>query len=591
MNENKFNQNFNNQPNNNQPTQPVKNRFFNFDFDTNENDVGSKVENNVSNVISWGVGRPNNSEFVSADLFTPKKEEPIPEALDESSLMTQVNSDYYNGESLEVLEEFNPNNQNNNFNQANNYPEVLDEELPKLNENYLNAMTNKTQAPENNQNNMGNNFYGTNQQSQLVSPILTEAINSTPISGPIGTPSQIGDEVNNTSQAPESSHWKDGIGTTNPEGTAWMNNQPLSAAALGVSSSNQENTPKDVVEASRFFNTNINSNNQEEKQNIVNTVQYGNGVGVVLDDPIPTYDEMALLKEFIGPNFTKLSMSIFSFSTLLFGSLVYLHRKMYLLGIIFAIIESSIASFIPLNFACIMLLIVHIILALAINPLYIKHAKKSIKKIVVDKKNHKKNQVELNAYAHKKGKHNLFLAIIIYMIISGLIYSVSSITDISSYLIKGYHGVVDKVKDLTNNSNNEEKEEQAFKVENYINITIPSEFTKKEEFEYIFNTDPNHENTSCYLKVEKIDSPNSAEEYLESIREKLDIKENIGLTNSNGITWSTVTNNTDEGKTYYRISKIKDVTLLLEYKIDSSSDNLLCERKYSEIIHSISPIE
>ena len=90
---------------NNKPMQPVKNKFFNFDDldnDNNDNFIGSTLSSETRNVISWGVGKKNENN--SKNDLESFKDFPI-ERLDEP-LIKEVNADVYNGDNLEVLDDY-----------------------------------------------------------------------------------------------------------------------------------------------------------------------------------------------------------------------------------------------------------------------------------------------------------------------------------------------------------------------------------------------------------------------------------------------------------------------------------------------------
>lgn len=756
-NNNNFNQNFNNRNTTPiEPTQPVKNKFFNFDFDKNENNVGGTVSDTSHNVISWGVGKKASEGNQNFPTFN--NSQAASQEYNNHSLMSQVNSDVYNGNSLETLEDFFPasnmqqsnaeaskgfypntsnfnnsnpsfysssnnniippletntensnynnglgytmnynatlnsdmlnkdsfpnkpaNNLNNNassnrffdnglmngdgntqmtlnqnnsnnaanfFNQSNgnnnmsNTGEILESELPKLNEEYLNSMaSNPSRTNFNNQeNNIGNQAYPQNQANyqnfqnlgknsntlspelpnsqnnlsypsntienqynnmqnppantsqQFASPIFAETHNANQQSF-LNTPSSPSAQSQNYNQGVVNPGWQDGIGTVNPQGETWMNNQPLSAASLGGVSTNMEDAPKDVIQESRFFNANIN-NEKKSEQPINPGYVYGNGVGVVLEDPAPVYNELDFLKQYINEDLTHLNMQIFSFRTLLFGSLSFLSRKIYTLGIILTIIEASLVVFLPLSIAAISLFILHIILALSINPIYKKHAKKKVKKILDNKDNQKKNIVELNNICRKKGKKNIPLAIMIYILCCGSVYAFTLTTNLTDYISNIKNKINDAVESSKDKKEEEEKEEtteKKFNIEDYLSITIPSTFVRSntEEYLYTYVTDTNTPNNSCELSIRKLDKINSVEEYLKELKNKENIIENVGMTTSNNITWYTLGDRKDGQKKYYRATAIDTIPILLEYSIGSETKEDICEKNYTSIIGSI----
>lgn len=590
---NNFNPNFNKKPD--RPAQPVKNKFFNFDMNSNNNDVGATASSGTSNVISWGVGKKDVTSFSNqnGNLNQASSIESL-----EDYGVNQVNGDIFNGGNIETLDEF-PNNRNNfnngnqffpqsnnQFNSQSNFNNNESLQMPKLN----NSITER----QNNNFNQFNNPNVMNQFNGPSSPIFAEAQNSSNQmqnnqNNQQGLGQQVMQQQTSNNQSVQNSGWQNGIGATSPQGTEWVNNQPLSAASLGGASMNAENQPKDVVEQSRFFNANINNEIQSKQNNVAQMpMQYGNGVGIMLDAPPPVFDELSALKQFVGNDFTKLSMSIFSFSSFIFGSLIFLHRKMYILGVILTLIEFGISFFVPLKYAIVAILVIHVILALMVNPMYIKYSKKKVKAILSDKNNMKKNQVEIDNLCKKKGKNNLLLAIIIYMICGGLMFAISSATNISEIIKSSLGSITSKIGNDDKSNEEEENKEKAFDIEDYINITMPEVFIKADNdtYSYVYVTDDSKDNSSCEVLIDRIKNVDDVEDYANKLRDRYNIVESVGMNNINDIMWYTLVLKNDN-KVYYRVAKLQDISIMLEYKIGSEADSSICETHYSNIVSSI----
>ncbi|MDE5888667.1 MAG: hypothetical protein K2H20_01460, partial [Bacilli bacterium] len=352
---NNFNSQFNNQPNSSnfggQPTQPVKNRFFSPDLfnDSSVNDVGSSTSSNVNNnVISWGVGQKkagnpdsqsisnnvfNNQadNFVSSEQLLEQVNGDVYEVLDDEFLMGDVsngsalqsptNNEVLDIQSSPLFQEANNNivnQQQNSYVNQNQYiqsqpvqPQTVQvqqvQSQPQYNQQIMQAPMTQGQ------------FVQQPQQFSQQPPVQQPVIQQPAVQQPVVQP------VNNI----QNQTWKEGIGVVQPVGDDWMQHQPLSASSLGVGAINNEELTKDVVEESKFFNPNINAiveqNEQEQKQQFA--MQYGSGQGVILDDPTPDIDDNALLRQYVGASFQKISMSPFSFPALILSGIYFMYRK------------------------------------------------------------------------------------------------------------------------------------------------------------------------------------------------------------------------------------------------------------------------
>ena len=317
---------------NNKPMQPVKNKFFNFDDldnDNNDNFIGSTLSSETRNVISWGVGKKNENN--SKNDLESFKDFPI-ERLDEP-LIKEVNADVYNGDNLEVLDDYMVENSQT----SKEMPVDVLEDIPKFNENYLNNFQEKQNMP--------------------ISPIFLEAQNSN-----INTPPNNGQNQNQNYNQELKKEVDNQISNTNNDfnqgqNPDWMSNQPLSAASLGVAQNENKQEEKDSNKESRFFNFKGNLINKNSNIPPISNNQNSNNENQLISK------ENYYIKEYIGANFTKISMSVFSFGTLLFGSFVFLKRKMYVLGILFCLIEASLITFLPIYIGLVSIFIFHIILA------------------------------------------------------------------------------------------------------------------------------------------------------------------------------------------------------------------------------------
>lgn len=600
---NNLNSQFSSQPTNQnvggQPTQPVKNRFFSPDLfnDSSVNDVGSSTSSSVNNnVISWGVGQKKNSNELNSLSANNQVSNQGNTYATSEQLLEQVNGDVY-----EVLDdEFLMNNDTLGQQSLQTNNSIGIENTPLFQE------ANNVSSQQNNFNNQNQMFQQNQQmQQQLNQQYIQQPFNHgvqnqqvqqqyMPQSGQpmlgVQQPIPVQQPENNI----QNSSWKDGIGVVQPTGEDWMQQQPLSAASLGVGAISGEELAKDVVEESKFFNPNINKvveeqqqSQQEQQQQFA--MQYGNGQGVVLEDPAPEIDDNALLRQYVGSSFQKISMAPFSFPAFLFSGVYFMYRKMFLLGAILFLIEFAIANLLPNGIAQIAVIAFHIVLALVVNPIYIKVAKGRVKGIKKAKKNKNKNQIELNTICQNKGGTSLSKTFILTIICSIFGVIISFIFLSGSLIAKIFNfidvGIID---------NEPAKYEGTIATSDYdvlgnMNIEIPSVFKKDgETFSYTYTSDGTGVFNTCTLSIGKLHKFTSGEDFINQYieYEKLDV--NIGKTTAKGITWYTVVNENSVGKQFYRAADINNEVVLFDFSVGADTPTGVCDAYLVDIIDSIS---
>ena len=361
----------------------------------------------------------------------------------------------------------------------------------------------------------------------------------------------------------------------------WVNEQPLSMGALGAIPPNPEDAPKEVVETSKYFNQDVSPTVAPPPAPISQPTN-------PLDrfaQPAPVIDEIKIAKEFVGPSYQKITMAPFSFAGFIFGSLYFLYRKMYLIGIIIFIIDLVLQNLLKAPISYIAVLIFHLVIALIVNQLYLKIVSKRIQKII--KQNPKKNEYEISQIAKKRGGTSLLLAIIISMGLSFVASATFGIYKLSNFL--------DKFTTNLNNSPNTEYKGvlvyEPFAIDKTFNISIPAAFSNKSSnniltYEYIPN--PDGILNSCELSFGAIKGYTSGETLIKQIAQFNNDSEGVTTLESKNITWYNFYTENNLERIYYRGTTINNKALLLSYSIGQDVTSDVCDTYYVEILDSIS---
>ena len=582
---NNFNSQFNSMNNNsnNGPMQPVKNRFFNQDF-FNDVDVDSVNSSTSSQVSKWGVGLDNQNDNTMMsgagfnNMLGPQHPvagfEPVPDevvnkqentnvfaSIFSQDLLKDVNGSVYSTEIPEVLDDnLYVDNQSSNINNNTLFGytenEVLESEtesLDNVNAMYHDLISSENDVLDTSDINVGQGAY---------SPVFNQNA-----------------AVENTSVAPMIDN-------------NTMAQQPLSLNSLGASPINQQPTP-DVEDGAKYFPSPdpiIEKENELLEKKNKPPVDLMAPSSSILGEEVIVIDETALIKAYVGKNYDKFMKSNFSGFAMFLSSLAFFCRSMYIAGLItfaFQIAVLFIFNEVPYIIAAIFILL-SLIMALIINPLYFSLVKGKVKGI--RKKYPKVSQGDLNNICAKKGKNNIAVALLLQIILVG----------VSVFMVVQTFGI-DYFKDIYNDVlqifvKKDEKKEFNGKInyndldiEEYFDITLPDGYKDQYDmnFSYSYLTDGVGENNTCSLKFGAVSGFKTSKELLDNLADYYKITNSIDTIKFNGLDWYLLYFDTDYGKTYYRATDIDNNVLLFEFNSGAQTPVGVCDSHIVMILDSI----
>lgn len=407
--------------------------------------------------------------------------------------------------------------------------------------------------------------------------------NNQPVSQPVPQNNNLVEHFQENAKQPQENN-------TNSLNTQdWMSQQPLSASSLGVDQSAQEETKK-VESNNRFFDPDLNkkldevqSLQEKEQQEML---QKRNAMKFAKDNENSGINEAELIKKYVGEKFTKITMSVFSFSALLFGMLYLFYRKMYLFGIIFAVIQFGLLMFAPIKIAGFINIGLLLALALSVNYVYMGIVKRRVKKIVKSKKNKGKSQYELEKICKKKGGVSLGKALLLYFIIVGSA-GAYALTRIGLDTIKEYGE-----KFINYIMPKSEMEQDVYKGKLYYNtlyngeifeVLVPDEFNNKNGF-YIYKID---DNNRCEFQMKELKNFTSAEKFMSQYKDFHKIEKDVETIQVNEIKLLYLEKQDNKGISYIKATDFNNTVVLFDFYEYSSNDNRVCEKYFNEITKSI----
>ena len=307
-------------------------------------------------------------------------------------------------------------------------------------------------------------------------------------------------------------------------------NQPLSLMALSGESIDEELKPKDVLENNKYFQNTPLEDNRLKIEDVVVPVA---PVVDILAEPTRDINLKDLVKSFVGPKYPKISMSPFSFCGAFFNSFYFFFRKMYLQGLILAVINFvlSILLFKSWAIGLGLYLGLFIVVGLLTNSLYLSHANKEVLKII--KNNPKLNQYELEKICIKKGGTNFLLALLINIVIN-------SVSSCLITLIVGVSALMGLFSGVQSNVPVNEK----VKLEDLVTYQLPNEFvlingqeagdTPYQVIETVKIKGQDVTISSCKFNIMVVKTNNNAKDYIQQLadsEERYNRNNNLSLHN------------------------------------------------------------
>lgn len=361
-------------------------------------------------------------------------------------------------------------------------------------------------------------------------------------------------------------------------------NQPLSLMALSGESIDEEQKPKDVLENNKYFQNTPLEDNRLKIEEVVAPVA---PVVDVLAEPTRDINVKELVKAFIGPKYTKISMSPFSFCGAFFNSFYFFFRKMYLQGLVIVVINFvlSILLFNSWAIGLGLYLGLFIVIGLLTNSLYLSHANKEVLKII--RNNPKLNQYELQKICIKKGGTNFLLALLINIVINS----------ISSGLITMIVGV-SAIMGLMGGSQSNVPVNEKVKLEDLITYQLPSEFilvngseagdTPYQIIETVKVKGKEITISSCKFNIMVVKTNYNAEDYIQKLA---DSENRYNRTNTfetgTGVKWAQYSYEGADYDFYYRAKDFDDNVVLVKYLVHENAPEGKCELHLENIMTSI----
>lgn len=332
---------------------------------------------------------------------------------------------------------------------------------------------------------------------------------------------------------------------------------------IDIPQNNNLNNPQQVQNNYQQQSQN-NFNNGMQNNNINNNVVQGG------------YNDDILLNAFIGENADKLKDESFSWCIFFWGSIYALYRKMWLLGIVWIVVNIVVSFFLP-SLSGIIIFVANIFISTQFKKWYINNAKEQIAKIKEENPN--QSQEQLIVLCKQNGGTSVWPIIISIIIYLGII--IISVIAVNNMYKK--------------NNNNFSNNASTVKTLDSLKITIPSVLKKSEyssdEF-LMYDTDYNR-NYSCSLNINstKLYSfyGKDAKQYLENniYYSVNDSFSGISEKNINGNIWyyASVTNK-DEIINYYYAAEHNERIYEIKFTIMRDNDKT-CSNSLTTIENSL----
>ena len=364
----------------------------------------------------------------------------------------------------------------------------------------------------------------------------------------------------------------------------WMTNQPLSSA-------NIEST---TIEENKVMS----ANQREELERRKNEPVVPVPTEVTKPSPTVNVRPELLVKEYIGDDYTSLTMAPLNFGALFLGAAYFAYRKLYIWSLINMVIVGCLLFFVPTNYNYLAVLGFHLLMALAVNRIYIFNTKLMAKGVARRnaKKKKPKTQEELEENMRIRGRVSFVNALLAVCLFVAGVISISMFVlpnnDVSKLINKAFGGGNPfKVKEFKYTGTIVYDEQ--YDVTNLLDIWIPdamidTEGLKSEPIVYYkyIGPDPGEYNI-CSIKIGTIKDFDNGNSYVVKVAAYNGEDDKIKKGTTNGIEWTNYYTKDDNYEIYYKGATIKDKALLLEYRIGKDAPQEQCSQYYLQIMESI----
>ena len=271
------------------------------------------------------------------------------------------------------------------------------------------------------------------------------------------------------------------------------------------------NNQSSLLKETEIVENNKPLDNKEEKYQKdvdINKVLFGNG----------SEDEY-LLSSYIGPNYEKFKSGSFNFAAACLINLYFFYRKMYLIGFIIVVLNTTVSILFNLSF--IVSIFLFFILGVFTNQVYITHAKNKVKKIKEDNPNLSKE--ELTKLCVREGGTSLgstLLGILTVLVVSLVFELLGFQTIIDDFENLSTDNKQDTVNQTTNADtfiipNDKDKRLQNFDLLEDINIVLDTTNSIRNNYIIDYGTNNFYRNSdSKYFYDFIYDSSNTDTDYM-----------------------------------------------------------------------------
>ena len=356
--------------------------------------------------------------------------------------------------------------------------------------------------------------------------------------------------------------------------------QPLALTGSEGVSLDAVQTSKDYTSNAKYFQTINIEDNTLRAQDVVPVSVSPSSSNVPNNSDIQDY-----VRKFVGDKYQAISMSPFSFWAGTFGPFYFYYRKMYLYGILLAIINTLLMLLIFVNVWIYLgvFLAEFIIIGLITNQMYLKFANKKVLSIVVNNTNAKRQT--LLTMCQSSGGTNVFLAILLNILING----------VSSFVFTLLGGVALLTSILNGINTHTLLYDTSSTVDQVIEYTLPSSLvqSEKDDSRYIYYEQETVNNEqvdleACVFDVNLVAKHKTSKDLVTYMADA-DKRYNRVSTYevSTGDVWDLYDFNANGHHEMHIAKKFGDHIVLVSYYSSDASTEGICDIYLKEIMGSI----
>lgn len=287
---------------------------------------------------------------------------------------------------------------------------------------------------------------------------------------------------------------------------------------------------------------------------------------------IITLDDEKYFSYYIGKNYNKITSKKFNFAAFFFGGCYLIYRKVYVIGILWLLINFVITMLTPVGSVSIYIPILGLIASYVscgylANSIILNHVASRILNYKIE------DSSRVKEFCERRGGTSLIYALLAFLVISmlstGVTYQYLN-DQVSGYINNGIDPATAKKNEMLKRFSGTFKYDENVVIKDIISVNIPSEYSKSGvstnySINYQFGNGSEVLPIST-VELYPIEGNEDVEEYIKAICDYyMELPSNIKQFEINRLKWYTILSTDGNKNTIYALTRKNDQTILYKF--------------------------